>query len=462
MQSPLDAVVHTTGRADRARTFLALVTLLLAQGAWALHLPGEGRRTKARDFSVKVDRVELPNGLVVLLAPDPSAASVLVWMTFRAGTTFEPAGRSGMAHLVEHVMATGPTPATDYAALLERRGGRDFNAHTDFESMRFEVVVPPSELPAALWVDADRLGSMPKLIDAGLVERNRRVVLQERAVRDVDAPYGLVREHLFNQLFAAPHPLHGSVIGVPAELAKVSAEDVASFVTTYLVPANAVLTLVGNFDPAQARALVENGLGRLPGGVRAKVPSVGPLRGGMVGAVPELVSREPRVMVGWRVSAIGHDDSVALGLGTQLLTFSTDGAFGMRLSGTTEEDENETFVEIDLTVPYDETVKAVQDDLEGFLRELTHREMQFDLFEVANLALDRSALFDLSTLEGRAARLCRLERLFKSKVKLVDDCTSHWTLDPVTLRDIARTYLHDPKIIIHARPTRPRPARLEP
>src|SRR5205823_13881035 len=129
------------------------------------------------------------------------------------------------AHLVEHVMASGPTPGTDYLGMLERRRARYFNATTDFETMSFQAMVPAEELPLALWVNADRLGSLPPLIDDKEVERNRRVVLQERALRDVDAPYGLPRERLFDRLFAAPHRLHGSVIGVMDELERATAAD---------------------------------------------------------------------------------------------------------------------------------------------------------------------------------------------------------------------------------------------
>ena len=229
---------------------------------------GEGRKTTAKDLSVSLERFVLPNGLVVLLAPDPLVSSVFVSITFRAGTLFEPPGRSGMAHLVEHVMASGPTPETDYPGLLERRGSRYFNATTDFETMQFQTVTRAAELPAALWVVGDRLGSVPPLIDAALIERNRRIVIQERALRDVDAPYGLPRERLFQRLFAAPHPLHGSVIGEVAELEKVTDADVRAFVSSYLVPANAILTLVGRFDSGEARRLVEQHLGSLPAGTR--------------------------------------------------------------------------------------------------------------------------------------------------------------------------------------------------
>ena len=287
-------------------------------------------------------RFELPNGLIVLLAPDRGFSNVLVWTTFRAGTLYEPAGRSGLANLVEHLMATGPTPQTDYQTLLETRGARHFNASTDFETMQFETVVPAAELSLALWVDADRLGSLPALIDAEQVERNRRVVLQERAVRDVDAPYGLVDEQLFKRLFAAPHPLRGSVAGVPAELAHVTAGDAQTFATRLLVPANGVLTIVGRFDPAEARRLIEDGLGRLPAGRRARIPALPPFGQAMVDARQELIAREPRVIEAWRLSRVSHDEALALRLGAQLLSFLTDGAFGMRLSAHVEEYEFES------------------------------------------------------------------------------------------------------------------------
>jgi predicted Zn-dependent peptidase len=216
-----------------------LPALLVALPAAALDHRGEGRKTTARDLAVDLQRYELPNGLVVLLAPDPAGSSVFVSTSFRAGTLYEPRGCSGMAHLVEHILASGPTPETDYAGLLERRGARYFNAHTDFETLQFESIVPAEELPLALWVSADRLGAIPPLVDDAGVERNRRIVLQERALRDVDAPYGLPREKLFSRLFAAPHPLHGSVIGTVSELDQVTAAEVRKFASTLLVPANA-------------------------------------------------------------------------------------------------------------------------------------------------------------------------------------------------------------------------------
>jgi predicted Zn-dependent peptidase len=427
--------------------------------ALALDHRGEGRKTSVKDLAVAVQRVVLPNGLVVLLAPDATDAGVLVWMTFRAGTLYEPPRRSGLAHVVEHVMAAGVTPPTDYAALLERRRARYFNATTDMETMQFQTVVPPEELPLALWVAADRLGSLAPLVDDELVEHHRRVVLQERAVRDVDAPYGPMREQLFSTLFAEPHPLHGSVIGTVEELHEINGADVRAFVGSLLVPANAILTIVGRFDAQAALRLVEDGLGRLPAGQRAKPPLLVPLYRGKVAGAAEKIAREPAVTIGWRF-AIPHQQAVALGLGAQLLSFMTDGAWGMRLSAALQENEVESLFTLDLTVPYDEPASVVQSDADGFLRMLTRRQMSPDLVLAANVVLDRIALFDLDTLEGRAERLTRLERLVGARADVADDCAAHWWLDPAEIRAIADGFLDAPRVTMHARPIHPRAARV--
>lgn len=443
-----------------SKTWLALLGLfLLAAPARAIDHRGEGRKTTTADLAVEPTRFELPNGLTVLLAPDPTVSSVLVWMTYRAGTVYEPAGRSGMAHLVEHVMATGQTPDTDYAGMLEKRRARYFNALTTSEIMQFEGVVPAEELPLALWTMADRMGSLPPLIDDKLVEFHRRIVQQERSIRDVDAPYGLVREVLFDKLFAAPHPLHGSIIGTVAELKQVNGQDVRAFVDKLLVPANAILTVVGRFDPAQARTLIEESLGRLPAGKRAQVPSFTQMSASRTAMTTERISRQPAVVLAWRLPVL-HEQAAVLDLGAQLLSFMTDGAWGMRLSARLDENQAESLFMLNLTVPYDEPIATVQSDAEGFLRLLTRRQMPLDLMVAANVALDRQALFELDTLEGRAGRLSTLERLVGAQANIARDSEAHWLLDPAEVRELAEGWLTSPRVVLHARPTHPRAARV--
>jgi len=447
------------------RTPLRLAAVLLAaataQVAAASTSIGEGRKATPGQLDLEVQRLVLPNGLVVLLAPDPSATAVAVDMTFRAGAVYEPPGKSGLAHLVEHLLAIGPTPATSYATLLEGRRARRFNAFTDFDTLRFVTTVPAEELPLALWVAADRLGTLPALIDDARVERERRAVVQERAVRYVDAPYGLAGERLFQRVFAAPHPLHGGVLGHPEELGSVSAADVRDFVARRLVPANAVLTVVGRFDASLARRLVEDGLGRLPGGRRSTTPALEPMDHGWVDTREEPHSRRPRVSMAWRFPAIPPQDAAALELGATLLTFLADGALDMRLSADLAEYAGESLFTLEVTLQHDESMRAVQDDADGFLRLLTMTEMPVELLRAANLLIDRASLFDLDSMEGRSEILTRVELRHAGRPPVADVLGHHWNLERGAVRDTARTYLRGPKVVLHARPVRPRPARLE-
>ena len=420
------------------------------------------RRVPAKALAVEHRRVELPNGLTLLLAPDPDATSVLVWTAFRAGAVYEPPGRSGLAHLVEHLLFSGPTEATDYAALLQARRARHQNASTNLDTLAFQVTLPPEELPVAFWVATDRLTALPPLLDDALVERHRKVVVQERALRHVDAPYGLVDERVYQRLYPADHPLHGGVIGIPGELAAVTAAEVRAFVAERLVPANAVVTVVGRFDPAEAVRLAEASLGRLPGGRRSPPPPF-PARAEVpvVEERAEPLAREPRVTLAWRLQGVPRQDAMALQLGAQMLSYLVDGAWGMRVAAGLSVHDGESLFLMDLTVPYDESSRAVLDDADGFLRQLTRKEMPWDFVVTANLALDRLALFELDTLGGRAALLQHLELTFGPGVRPEGYLGLHWELERTAVRDSARAHLQGARLVLHARPTRPRPARLE-
>lgn len=442
--------------------FVVLALALAAPATGRAVTTAEKRKTTNRDLAVEVHRVELPGGLTLLLAPDPGASSVLVWTAFRAGAAHEPPGRSGLAHLVEHLLFSGPTEETDYLALLQSRRARQVNAATGVDAMTFQVTLPPEELAVAFWVAAERLSTLPGLIDDPLVERHRQVVVQERAERNLDAPYGLVGEELFHRLYPASHPLHGGVIGVPSELAAVTAAEVRAFVAERLVPANAVVTVVGRFNPAEAQRLAEATLGRLPPGRRAPPPTFPALADTPTTVErPEPLAREPRVTLAWRLQGMPYADAMALRLGAQMLSFLVDGAWGMRVSAGVSVLDGEALFRMDLVVPYDEPSRNVLDDADGFLRQLTRKEMPWEHAVAANLALDRVALFQLDSLPGRAGLLQQIELAYGPRLSAERFLSVHWDLDRAIVRDSARTLLKGPRLVLHARPTRPRPARVE-
>lgn len=438
----------------------ALALLLASAGSTAAAEWGEPKIPRTA-LSVTVDRLVLRNGLVVLLAPDPGAGNAAVYMSFRAGALHEPPGQAGLAHLVEHVMAVGPTPETDYAAILERRRAQHFNAITRFDRMTFEAVVPAEELPAALWVARDRLTAVPPLVDDAVVERNRRAVLEERALTHVDAPYGLFGDYVLARVFAPPHPLHRGVIGAPEELARIGAEDVRRFVASQLVPANAILTVAGRFDAAEVRRSIEALFGGLPPGSPAHASTLPPLSGAVVEKRQEPLGRCPRVTVAWRFRGASVEEAAALELGAEFFTFVTDNAFDMRVDAALAQYDGENAFFLDVTIPYDEPIYAVHADAEGLLRQLTARELPDDLVQAGNLALDREALELLDSVAGRARLLTDLEHQYGGKYPVADLLAWHWRIDRFIIRDTARQFLRGDAVEVHARPTQPRKPHLE-
>ena len=406
----------------------------------------------------------MPNGLVVLLSPDPTAASASVNMTFWAGTLYEPPDRAGMAHMVEHVMLRGlgpPTPTTSRCS--KRRASTFLNAFTNPELISFEVEVTPSAVPLALWVHTDRLATLLDKLDPADLERHRSVVDVERVQTHLDIPYGIVEMAIFRKLFPAPHPMRASVIGRHRELKRVTMGDVKSFVRRYLVPANAVLTVVGRFNPDQIKAQIERTLARLAGGQRARPPRQAGIEGmPRTYSMKERRSRKPRVSVLWRLENLGQRTQDALKLGGALLSNYVDGAFGTQVRAGMSSVEGASFFRLDVTLPYEKSVEAASEEAEVFLRYLTAVDMPRDYLNATRLAIDRAFLFSMDTIRGRAAMITGLQMAGEDATRTESLSQRMWALDRQTIRHVAWQHLirDGKRLVVHARPVRPRQPKL--
>ncbi|NJD20605.1 MAG: insulinase family protein, partial [Gemmatimonadetes bacterium] len=218
-------------------------------------------------LSVPHERHRLPNGLRVVLSHDPSVPVVAVNLWYGVGSRNEPEGRTGFAHLFEHMMFQGSAnvPKNRHFELIERAGGA-LNATTWYDRTNYFETVPSHHLDLALWLESDRMGWMLPALDQEKLDNQRDVVKNEKRQRYDNQPYGDWDERLQRLVFPPAHPYHHTVIGSMEDLDGATLEDVAAFFRTYYVPRNAVLTVAGDFDPAAVMDRVAAWFGEIPSG----------------------------------------------------------------------------------------------------------------------------------------------------------------------------------------------------
>ncbi|MFN6963860.1 MAG: M16 family metallopeptidase [Pyrinomonadaceae bacterium] len=220
---------------------------------------------------IQFERYTLPNGLQVILHVDRKLPVVHVNQWFHVGSANEKPGRSGFAHLFEHMMFQGSKNASkDYFTYVEAAGANLFeggvNGTTDQDRTNYFATVPSGNLENLLWVEADRLATLPDALTKQKLDNQRDVVKNERRQGLENQPYGRWFKLVAENVFPLGHPYHNDVIGIHEDLTAASEEDVKDFFRTYYTPNNMSLVIAGDFDPAEAKRLVEKYFGTIPPG----------------------------------------------------------------------------------------------------------------------------------------------------------------------------------------------------
>src|ERR1051326_5617973 len=245
-----------------------LLTLTLAAPALA--------QTAAPKIDEQYTKFTLPNGLVVILHEDHTVPMATVNMWYHVGSANEKPGRTGFAHLFEHLMfmGSGHVKYGEFDNLLEATGG-DNNASTANDRTNYYINVPSNALELALYLESDRMGYLIDAMSPKTVDAQRDVVKNERRQSVENRPYGEASEvTLGEMLFPPGHPYHWPVIGYMPDLTAASYDDVVNFFETYYTTANASLVVAGDIDYDRARTLVEKWFSDVPAGPAA--PPVAP------------------------------------------------------------------------------------------------------------------------------------------------------------------------------------------
>jgi len=298
-------------RSQACRALIVVGAVLLVSSA--------GPVTIIRPTPFDYTMTTLPNGLQVVYLEDHSTPIVHLAIWYHVGSKDEKPGRTGFAHMFEHLMFKGSKNVRpdQQPSLITSVGGQS-NASTDEDATMYWETVPAQYLPMVLWLEADRMASLDVSEEKFTTERE--VVKEERRMRYDNQPYGQLPEVIFDKAFTT-HPYKHQTIGTMADLEAASIDDVRAFHDTYYVPNNATIALAGDFDTPQARALVEQYFGPVPRGkpVPRDIPQEPPHKAEERYTVTEPWPL-PAVVVSYHITYDGHPDSYPLHILAKILS----------------------------------------------------------------------------------------------------------------------------------------------
>ncbi|MFE7132022.1 M16 family metallopeptidase [Streptomyces sp. NPDC057638] len=369
----------------------------------------------------------LANGLRVVLSEDHLTPVAAVCLWYDVGSRHEVKGRTGLAHLFEHLMFQGSKQVSGngHFELVQGAGG-SLNGTTSFERTNYFETMPAHQLELALWLEADRMGSLLAALDDESMENQRDVVKNERRQRYDNVPYGTAFEKLTALSYPEGHPYHHTPIGSMADLDAATLEDARAFFRTYYAPNNAVLSVVGDIDPERTLAWIEKYFGSIPSHDGKLPPRDGSLPDVIGEQVREVVTEEVPSRALMAAYRLPHDGTRACDAADLALTVLGGGessrlhnrlvrrdqsavgaGFGLlRLAGAPSLGWLDVKTSAGVEIP--EIEAAVDEELARFAADgPTAEEM-----ERAQAQLEREWLDRLGTVAGRADELCRYAVLF--------------------------------------------------
>ncbi|MBB0229822.1 M16 family metallopeptidase [Streptomyces calidiresistens] len=399
----------------------------------------------------------LSNGLRVVLSEDHLTPVAAVCLWYDVGSRHERPDRTGLAHLFEHLMFEGSAqvPGNGHFELVQGAGG-SLNGTTSFERTNYFETMPAHEVELALWLEADRMGTLLTVLGQESLDNQRDVVKNERRQRYDNVPYGTAFEKLVAMAYPEGHPYHHTPIGSMAHLDAASLEDAREFFRTYYAPNNAVLAVVGDIDPERTLEWVEKYFGTIPAHDGKRPPRDGTL--------PEIMGEELRrevvadvparaLMAAYRLPHDGTREADAADLALTVLgggessrlhnrlvrrdgTAVTAGFGMLRLAGAPSLGWLDVKTSGDAEIPVIEA--AVDEELARFAAEgPTDEEM-----ERARAQLEREWLDRLATVGGRADELCRYAVLFGDPQLALTAVERVLAVTPQEVREVAAARLH--------------------
>lgn len=396
----------------------------------------------------------LGNGMRVVVHTDRASPIVAVHLMFRAGSRDEPPGRTGLAHLLEHLTFEGSEhcPKGEFDALLERAGGSS-NGSTWLDRTNYYETVPSHAVELALWLERERMAHWLPILDDGMLDTQRGVVINERLQTVENRPYGAADETLQALLFPAPHPYGWPVIGWRDDLERITLSDAAEFFRRFYAPENAVLVLAGDIEADAAWELAERFFGDLPKGLG--IPPIAPAPPPTPDADSRAVLTDdvsfPRVHRAYAVPPYGSADWVALDVLAYLLADGESSRMERALirEGALAQDVDTWLYPSALQGVWGWVATArsgvdpeqLEQAVDEVIREVA--EAGVSLEEVAGSVrrVRRDGIAELATLEQRAEALAYASTVLGDADRLNEVLAAYGSVTPEDVRRVAERYL---------------------
>lgn len=420
-------------------------------------------QNKSMSPSLKYEEYRLPNGLRVVLHQDKSTPVVAVNLWYHVGSKNETPGRTGFAHLFEHMMFQGSKHHDkDFFAPLQEAGA-NLNGSTNADRTNYYETVPSNFLELALWLESDRMGYLLDAMTQEKLDNQRDVVKNEKRQRYDNVPYGLVGEKISSLMYPKEHPYSWLTIGSMADLTAASMEDVQGFFRTYYVPNNATLVLAGDFETKEAKQLIEKYFAALKQNekITRPAPPIPRLDKETRQTIEDAVQL-PRVYMAWHTVAAYDKDEAALNMlasilsmgrgsrlqsnlvfGKQIAQDASASHFSREIAGqfqvistakpgkTLEEIEREINLEI-------ERIKKEAPTAEEITRALNTRESAY--------------VFGLQTVQGKADQLNEYATYRSEPDFFAKDLDRFRQVMPQDIQRVANQYLTDKRLILTVTP----------
>ena len=410
---------------------------------------------------IPFEKYTLPNGLEVILHEDHSTPVVTVNTWYKVGSGDEKPGRTGFAHLFEHVMFMGSqnVPVGMFDKELEAAGAEN-NGSTSEDRTNYFENLPSNALPLALWLDADRMGFLLPTMDKAKLDLQREVVKNERRQSVDNVPYGRAEETILAALYPAGHPYSWSVIGSMADLDAASVEDVSEFFRTYYAPNNATLTIAGDFNPAEAKRLVQLYFGDIPRGPAMPArPNVAPV---VLAKDTFMVLEDrvqlPRAFYDWPTVKLFDKDGAALDVLASVLASGKNSRLYKRLvydmqiaqdvSASQLSSKLAGRFEIDITPKPGQTLAAIDKVLDEELQKLMNEQItERELRRVQNSYRSRF-LNRLASVLGKSETLNSYNYMAGTPDYVQQDAARYDQVTRADVQRVAKTYLGKPRVVL--------------